>query len=313
MATKKLTLRPDSIVTHLLFDEKKHRVAGLEVLDSQSNERHTYYAKIIFLCASTIGSTWILLNSRPPQYPEGIGASSGVLGHYLMDHHQRAGASAKVEGFDDKYYLGRRPNGIYVPRFRNVGNDKRNYLRGFGYQGAASRESWQRVIAEAGFGADFKEKATEPGDWTMGLWGFGEGLPYFENQVHLNFDKKDKWGLPTLNFDAEFKENERLMRLDMANDAAEMLEAAGCKNVRPYNEMTPPGHSIHEMGTARMGNDPKQSVLNKHNQVHDCPNVFVTDGSFMVSASCVNPSLTYMAFTARAADYAVKELKAQRL
>ncbi len=313
MATKRLTVRPHSIVNSIIYDPKKGKAKGVLVIDSETNERHEFYASIIFVCASTIGSTWILKNSISPQFQNGLGNSSGVLGHYLMDHHFRTGASGTVDGFDDYYLYGRRPNGIYVPRFRNIGNDKRDYIRGFGYQGGASRSGWQRVIGEMGFGEDLKEKATEPGKWTMGLGAFGECLPYFDNKMTLNFDKKDKWGQPTVHFDAEFKENEKKMRKDMMNDAAEMLEAAGLKNITPYDRGSYPGMAIHEMGTARMGKDPKTSVLNEWNQIHDCKNVFVTDGSAMTSASCVNPSLTYMALTARAADYAVKELKKRNI
>lgn len=313
MATKRLTVRPHSIVNSIIYDPKKGNAKGVLVIDSETSERHEFYAKIIFVCASTIGSTWILKNSISPQFQNGLGNSSGVLGHYLMDHHFRTGASGTVDGFEDYYLYGRRPNGIYVPRFRNIGNDKRDYIRGFGYQGGASRSGWQRIIGEMGFGEDLKEKATEPGKWTMGLGGFGECLPYFDNKMTLNFDKKDKWGQPTVHFDAEFKENEKKMRKDMMNDAAEMLEAAGLKNVTPYDRGSYPGMAIHEMGTARMGKDPKTSVLNEWNQIHDCKNVFVTDGSAMTSTSCVNPSLTYMALTARAADYAVKELKKRNI
>jgi choline dehydrogenase-like flavoprotein len=189
------------------------------------------------------------------------------------------------------------------------GDEKRNYLRGFGYQGSASREGWGRQIAELNIGAEFKEALGEPGKWTMGIGGFGEMLPYHDNKITLSKEKKDKWNLPVLEFDVEFKENEKNMRKDIVNDAVEMLEAAGVKNVKGGDQGCEPGWGIHEMGTARMGNDSKTSVLNKWNQVWDAMNVFVTDGSFMTSASCVNPSLTYMAMTARAADFAVKELK----
>jgi choline dehydrogenase-like flavoprotein len=313
MATKRLTLRPHSIVNSIIYDPKTSKAKGVLVIDSETNERHEFFAKIIFVCASTIGSTWILQNSISPQFQNGLGNSSGVLGHYLMDHHFRTGASGIAEGFEDYYLYGRRPNGIYVPRFRNMGSEKRDYIRGFGYQGGASRSGWQRTIAEMGFGEDLKEKATEPGNWTMGLGGFGECLPYHENYMKLNLDKKDKWGQPTVHFDAEFRENEMKMRKDMMNDAAEMLEAAGLKNITTYDRGSYPGMAIHEMGTARMGKDPKTSILNEWNQVHECKNVFVTDGASMVSTSCVNPSLTYMALTARAADYAVKELKKKNL
>ncbi len=313
MATKRLTLRPYSIVNSLIYDAKKNRAKGVLVIDSQTGERHEFYSKIVFVCASAISSAWILLNSTPPQYPNGLGNSTGNLGHYLMDHQSQVGASGRIEGFEDKYYLGRRPNGIYIPRFRNIGSDKRDYLRGFGYQGGASRQGWQSMVGEAGFGANFKEKATEAGDWTMSLAAFGECLPYFENMMSLNVDVKDKWGQPTITFDAEFKDNEKRMKGDMKNDAVEMLEAMGCHKVTTYDNNATLGGSIHEMGTARMGNDPKTSVLNAWNQVHDCKNVFVTDGASMVSSSCVNPSLTYMALTARAVDFAVKALKTKAL
>jgi choline dehydrogenase-like flavoprotein len=226
-----------------------------------------------------------------------------------MDHHLGVGASGDVEGYDDKYYYGRRANGIYIPQYRNLFNDKRDYLRGFGYQGSASRLGWNREIAELNIGGEYKDNLAEPGAWTMGIGGFGEILPYHENKITLSKTVKDKWGLPVLDFDAEWKENERKMRIDMQNDAIEMLTAAGLKNVKGRDGDGTIGRGIHEMGTARMGNDPKTSVLNKWNQVWDAPNVFVTDGACMTSANCVNPSLTYMALTARAADHAVSELK----
>jgi choline dehydrogenase-like flavoprotein len=253
------------------------------------------------------------MNSISSQFPNGLGNESGELGCNVMDHHFRIGASGQYDGHEDKYYYGRRPNGIYIPRYRNIGSDKRDYLRGFGYQGGASRSGWGRIIAEEGFGPELKEKATEPGGWSMSITGFGECLPYHENRITLNTADKDKWGQPTLIFDVEFKENEQRMRKDMMNDAAEMLETAGLKNVRTYDNGSWPGMAIHEMGVARMGNDPKTSVLNKWNQIHACKNVFVTDGACMTSASCVNPSLTYMALTARAVDYAVSELKKKNL
>lgn len=309
VATGNLTLRPFSIVNAILYDKDKKRATGVRVIDAETMQHIEFYAKIIFVNGSTLGTTHLLLNSTSDEFPNGFGNSSGQLGHNLMDHHFRNGAQGVAEGFDDKYYYGRRANGIYVPRFRNVGNDKRDYLRGFGYQGGASRTGWQRDVAELSFGADLKEELTKPGPWKMGLGGFGETLPYFENKVTLDHSKKDKWGQPVLAIDCEFKENERKMRIDMQNDAAEMLEAAGMKDVKTYDNGSFPGMAIHEMGTARMGNDPKTSVLNKWNQMHDVPNVFITDGSCMVSSACQNPSLTYMALTARACDHAVSELK----
>jgi choline dehydrogenase-like flavoprotein len=313
MATKRLTLRTNSIVNSIIYDEKKGKAKGVLVIDSITNERHEYQAKVIFVCASAISSGWILMNSTSPQFQNGLGNGSGELGHNVMDHHFRTGANGSFEGLEDKYLFGRRPNGIYIPRYRNVGSDKRDYVRGFGYQGGGSRSSWQRVVAELGFGAEMKEKATEPGNWSMGLTGFGECLPKHENHIRLNKDKKDKWGQPTLHFDVGFGDNETKMRKDMMNDAAEMLEAAGLKNVRTYDAGSYPGMAIHEMGTARMGRDPKTSVLNGNNQMHEVKNVFVTDGAAMASSGCVNPSLTYMAMTARAADFAVNELKKRNL
>ncbi|HEX8334990.1 MAG TPA: GMC family oxidoreductase, partial [Segetibacter sp.] len=309
VATGNLTLRPFSIVNSIIYDKDKKRAAGVRVIDAETNQTTEFFAKIIFVNASTLPTAFILLNSTSDVFPEGLGNSSGQLGHNLMDHHFKCGASGTAEGFDDKYFYGRRANGIYVPRFQNIGKDKRDYIRGFGYQGGASRAGWQRDVAEMSFGADFKDNASTPGPWRMGLGGFGETLPYFENKVTIDKSKKDKWGQPVLAIDAEFKDNEKKMRLDMMNDGAEMLEAAGMKNVSTYDNNSVPGMAIHEMGTARMGNDPKTSVLNKWNQMHDVKNVFVTDGSFMVSSACQNPSLTYMAMTARACDYAVKELK----
>jgi choline dehydrogenase-like flavoprotein len=306
-----MTLRANSIVYELIYDEQKGKATGVKVLDSETGETVEYYAKVIFLCASTMGSAFIMLNSVSNRFPNGFGNDSGELGHNIMDHHLGVGAGGQMEGFEDQYFYGRRANGVYIPRFRNIGKDKRDYLRGFGYQGGGSRQSWSSLVAEMSIGADLKSAATTPGAWSIGLGGFGEILPDHSNQVTINRDLKDKYGLPTLLFDTEFKDNDYKMRIDMANDAAEMLEAAGAKNVQSYDRKSQHGIGlgIHEMGTARMGKDPKTSVLNKYNQVHACKNVFVTDGSFMTSAACVNPSLTYMAFTARAADYAVNELK----
>ncbi|GAB2520961.1 GMC oxidoreductase [Spirosoma aerophilum] len=307
--TGRLTLRPDSVVTEVMYDENKKRATGVRIVDAVTLQPKEYYASIIFVCGSTLGSTAVLLNSKSNRFPNGLGNDSEQLGHNLMDHHFRIGASGDWEGDLDKYYIGRRANGIYVPRYRNIGNDKRDYLRGFGYQGGGSRQGWQRNIAEMSFGSDYKEELTKPGPWTMGLGGFGETLPYYENRMYLDKNEKDKWGMPLVVFDAELKENEKKMRIDMMNDAKEMLESSGVKNVKAYDRGSYLGMAIHEMGTARMGRDPKTSVLNGNNQMHAVKNVFVTDGACMVSASCVNPSLTYMALTARAADFAVKEMK----
>jgi choline dehydrogenase-like flavoprotein len=308
--TGNMTLRPHSIVHSVIYDEAKGKAVGVKVLDAETKQEIDYFAKIIFLNASTLGSTFILLNSTSKRFPNGMGNGSDQLGHNLMDHQYRTGAEAKVEGFEDKYYIGRRPNGIYIPRFRNIGNDKRtDYIRGFGYQGSASRDGWQRGVSELTYGEDLKNSLTEPGGWSIGITGFGECLPSHENKVSIDYNNKDIYGLPTLNIDAEWKANEKAMRIDMRESAAEMLEAASFKDVNTYDNPNNMGLGIHEMGTARMGHNAKTSVLNKWNQVHEAKNVFVTDGAAMTSSACQNPSLTYMALTARAVDHAVSELK----
>ena len=309
MKTGNLTLRPWSIVTKILYDKDKKKATGVEVLDAETNQTIVYKAKIIFLNASTLNSAWILMNSATDIWPDGLGSSSGELGHNIMDHHLGVGAGGRVEGYEDKYTYGRRANGIYIPRYRNLFGDKRDYLRGFGYQGGAGRGRGLASAEELSIGADYKEALSQPGSWYMNIGGFGETLPYHENKVTLDKTRKDKWGLNVLAMDIEYKDNEKRMRKDMMNDAVEMLEACGVKDVKGHDGDGTLGRGIHEMGAARMGKDPKTSVLNKFNQVWDAPNVFVTDGSFMTSASCVNPSLGYMAFTARAADHAVSELK----
>jgi choline dehydrogenase-like flavoprotein len=312
-ATKRLTLKPWSIVTEVLYDKNKKRATGVRVLDAVTEQVTDYRAKIIFLNASTLNTAWLLMRSATDVWPGGLGSSSGELGHNLMDHHFRLGAEGRIDGLLDKYYFGRRPTGFYIPRYRNLFGEKRDYLRGFGYQGGAGREGWSRVVKELGVGAAFKERASQPGDWTIGGTAFGEMLPNHENTITLDRTKKDKWGLPVLAIDCATGENEARMRKDMMNDMAEMLEQCGVKDVHTFDNGYFPGMGIHEMGTARMGRDPKTSVLNSHNQVWDAPNVFVTDGSCMASTACQNPSLTYMALTARAADFAVNELERRNL
>ncbi|MEP6549281.1 MAG: GMC family oxidoreductase [Gammaproteobacteria bacterium] len=311
--TGKLTLKPWSIVTEVLYDKDRKRASGVRVLDAVTEQWADYTAKLVFLCASTLNSTWLLLRSATDVWPGGLGSSSGELGHNLMDHHFRCGAEGKLSGLDDKYYYGRRPTGIYIPRYRNLFGDKRQYLRGFGYQGSASREGWSRAVKELGVGAAFKDELTSPGPWVFGATGFGEMLPNHANHIGLDASRQDKWGLPVLKIDCATGENEHLMRKDMMSDMAEMLEQTGAKMISTYNDGYFPGMSIHEMGTARMGKYPTSSVLNAHNQVWDAPNVFVTDGACMTSSACQNPSLTYMALTARAADYAVNELNRRNL
>ncbi|MFN3138159.1 MAG: GMC oxidoreductase [Allomuricauda sp.] len=309
--TGNLTLRPDSIVHEIIYDPNTKKATGVKVIDRETKEAHEFKAKVIFLCASAVASTSILMQSRSDRFPNGLGNDSGELGHNLMDHHFQVGASGKFDGFEDKYYKGRKPNGVYIPRFRNLGGDSdvSSFKRGYGYQGGASRGNYEELVAEASFGKEYKDAMLTPGGWNFSINAFGEVLPYHENKMTLDYDKKDQWGLPTVTFDAEIRENELNMRKDMQDQAVQMLEKAGAKDITPFDAPYALGLGIHEMGTARMGSDPKTSVVNGNNQVHGCENVYVTDGAFMTSASCVNPSLTYMAFTARAANHAAQELK----
>jgi len=308
-ATGNLTLQANSIAVSVIFDKEAGKASGIRVLDAETGETKEYFAKVIFLCASTLGTTWLLLHSKSQYFPDGFENTSDVLGHYLMDHHFQIISTAEFEEMNDRYYYGSRPNGIYVPRFRNLKEKHPDFLRGYGMQGEGSRGGWRDGINQSGYGAKFKDSLMNPGHWKMELQAFGECLPYNDNKVELNFGVTDKWGLPTLTISCEFKENEYAMRKDMAETTYEMLEAAGGKNIETHLGPDIPGFGIHEMGTARMGKDPKTSVLNKYNQMHDALNVFVTDGSCMTSSACQNPSLTYMALTARAADYAVDQLK----
>ena len=307
--TGRMTVRPYSVVHSLIFDSQTRRVTGVRVVDGQTKKTLEFQARIIFVCGSTLESTRILLNSVTPEFPDGLGNSSGQLGKNLMDHIMAGGARGTIPGFLDRIQTGRRPNGIYVPRFRNVSNKEKDFLRGYGFQGGAERAGWDRGILEPGFGVNFKNSLKQPGPWTMRFHGFGECLPNPANFVEIDKERVDAWGVPTLRIHCEWRENEKAMQEDMAVAAAEMLAAAGAKEIRPYIQHDPPGLTIHEMGTARMGKDPKTSVLNAHNQVHDVPNLFMTDGACMTSSSCVNPSLTYMALTARACDYAVSQMK----
>ena len=308
-ATGRLTIRPHSIVESVLYDESSDRATGVRVIDAETHEVIEIDGSLVFLCASTLGSTQILLNSKSRRFPDGLANSSGALGHYLMDHTMRAGAFARIEGFDDRDYFGRRPNGIYVPRFRNVGGQETDFLRGYAYQGSAFRPDWTRGTLVEGMGADFKHALRRPGPWYMSFGGFGECLPRYDNYVDLDPDRVDAWGVPLLRVHCTWGENERAMRRDAAEQAAEMLEAVGGRDIVTYNEDSPPGLTIHEMGTARMGRDRRTSVLNGWCQAHDVPNLFVTDGAAMASVACQNPSITFMALTARACAYAVDETK----
>jgi len=313
--TGRLTIRPYSVVHSLIFDSSARRISGVRVIDAQSKAPLEFKARVFFLCASTLESTRILLNSATPEFPNGLANSSGELGHNLMDHHMGSGASGTMPGHLDKMPFGNRPSGIYLARFRNIDakSRQRDFLRGYGYQGGGSREGWSRGLNSVGLGAEFKNSLKMPGKWSLGIGGFGECLSNHDNYVEVDKNKLDAWGIPTLKIHCGWGENELAMSKDIAIQAAEMLAAAGAKDIRVDHEITPPGLAIHEMGTARMGRDPKTSVLNAHNQAHDAKNLFMTDGSCMASTSCVNPSLTYMALTARACDFAVSEMKKNNL
>ncbi len=315
--TGKLTLLHHAAVREVIYDKEQQRASGVRVRLTDSGDDTEFFSRgVIFLNASTLNTAAILLASTSDAQPNGLGNDSDQVGRNIMDHHHRIGASGTFEGYDDKTEQGRKPLGFYIPRFVNIDrSSKRDYLRGFGYQGGGSRQGWWRLVGETNvsLGAELKQAVLRPGTWSMGMTGFGESLPNPENRVTLNRELLDKDGLPTLIMDCGFGENERLMRKDMDTCAAEMLEAAGAKHVAMHGQEAHPGFSIHEMGSARMGRDPKTSVLNRHNQLWACPNLYVTDGSAMVSAGCVNPSLTYMALTARAVDHAVQSLNRRDL
>lgn len=311
-ATGNLTLQANMVVKELIHDDQTGRITGVKCIDTNTMQAETISARLVFLCASTIGSTQILMNSKSAKHPNGIGGNSGALGRYLMDHTYGLSAMG-VLGHDlDTIQYGNRPNGLYIPRFRNVDGEDAdvNFTRGYGYQGMALRLDWTTLGKLPGFGKNYKERVTKPGPWGIGFGGFGEALPAAGNRMMLNADQLDRFGMPQVSFNYDWTANEVKMRTDMATQAEKMLKAAGALFTITMDEMSVPGLGIHEMGTARMGHDPKDSVLNKWNQVHDVPNLFVTDGSAMTSSSCVNPSLTYMALTARAVDYAVKQVKA---
>ena len=305
-ATGNLTVRPHSLVNKVLYDEHKQKAYGVEILDTETKQTQEFYARILFLNAATVATTFILLNSTSNRFPNGLGNDSDQVGRNLMDHHKGLSVTANVDGFEDSYYYGRRPTNIYIPRFRNVHEQSKHFVRGYHYGAGAYRG---RQTDDTNIGAALKENITEAGGWHIGLYAFGECLPYADNRITLNHAKKDQWGRPIITIDCSFKDNEKAMFADIATTGKEMLETAGYKDVNVSGSMSFPGNANHEMGTARMGRDAKTSVLNAHNQMHQVRNIFISDGSCMASASCVNPSLTYMALTARACHYAVQELK----
>ena len=311
-ATGNLTLLPDSIVIEIIYDAQRQRATGVRVMNAHTRAVTEYYARIIFLNASTIATASILLNSVSSRFPEGLGNSSGQIGHNLMDHFTGTGAEAEFDGMEDKYYSGRKPIGIYVPRFRNVSpaTARKDYITRLRSPGQGARAEWKENEARLpGFGAAFKEKLLRPGPWIMWLGGWGETLPYFDNKITLDKEHKDPWGLPLVKIDFEYHDNEKAMSKDILAGIQEMFSVAGFSNVRAYSYLQPGGTAVHEMGTVRMGHDPRTSVLNGNNQMHEVKNIFVTDGSCMTSSGTANPSLTYMALTARACDFAFSELK----
>ncbi len=311
-ATGNLTLRPFSVVSEIIYDEKQGKATGVRVIDTNTKEVIDFYARILFLNASTIATAALLLNSKSHRFPNGFGNSSDQVGRNLMDHFSNAGAAGEHEGYQDIYYKGRRPAGFYIPRFRNLQSEKEKlaFRRGYGIQGHGERKEWMdKSIGLEGVGKAYKEALTTPGYWTVWMAAWGECLPYADNRVTLDDSDKDKWGMPLIKINFEYRENEQKMMEDAQLTSAEMLTRAGFKNVDTFKYRIPPGSTVHEMGTARMGKDPKTSVVNEYNQVHEAKNVFITDGSCMTSSAWQNPSLTYMALTARACDYAVNELK----
>lgn len=314
-ASKNLTVLTDAVVTEVLYDANTNRAKGVRAIDAKTGEAFDYGAKMVFLNAGSINSTAILLNSARDSVPNGLGNSSGELGHNLMDHFIYAGAEGELDGYEDRYYKGRSPGSIHIPRFRNINKftEHSDFIRGYAFHGFGARKGWKDLDLKKGAGVDFKEKLLKPGRWKMRINGMGETLPYHDNRISLHKDKKDKYGMPIIDLQFSFGSNEKRMREDVKMSAEEMLDVCGFKEVKAFDYGLPGGQAIHEMGTARMGRDPKTSVLNKYNQLHDVPNVFVTDGACMTSSGTQNPSITYMALTARACHYAVEQLKKNKL
>lgn len=308
-ATGNLTIKPYALVNRVIYDAFTQKATGVEVIDTRGTLTETFFARIIFLNAATVATTAILLNSVSDRFPNGLGNDSDQLGRNLMDHHKGLSIAGEIEGYLDSYYFGRRPTNIYIPRFRNATEPVKDFLRGYHFGGAAFRSQSEN----AEIGTATKKSMSEPGSWQLSLYAFGECLPYADNRITLDPKEKDAWGRPLISIDCSFRENEMKMHADTGVTGKEMLEQAGFRNVKINGSISFPGNANHEMGTARMGHDPKTSVLNAFNQVHAVPNLFITDGSCMTSSSCVNPSLTYMALTARAAKHAVDELKKGKL
>jgi choline dehydrogenase-like flavoprotein len=311
-ASGNLSVVYDAVVAEVLYDDKQKRATGVSVIDAHTKESTEYFAKIIFLNASTIDTASILMRSTSSRFPDGLGNDSKQVGHNLMDHFIGSGAAGDYRGMEDKYYYGRKPAGIYIPRFRNLNAESsvKDYVRGYGFQASGARKSWDDMNAAIpGFGIEFKEKLLKPGPWTLWIGGYGETLPYYDNRISLDESKKDAWGLPVVRIHFKYGENELAMKKDIQQTAIEMLQKAGFIDVGGFSYNMPGGSAVHEMGTVRMGRDPGTSVLNGFNQMHAIKNLFITDGSCMTSSAWQNPSLTYMALTARAVDFAVNELR----
>jgi choline dehydrogenase-like flavoprotein len=312
-ATGNLTLLTDQVVERIEYDPATRRATGVRALDTKSRLGQTYTARLVFLCAGAFNSVAVLLRSASPQHPKGLANGSGVLGRYIMDHANGLAAVGPVPGFEAHTTFGNRPTGIIVPRFRNVTRRDARFLRGYSFQGGAFQRSWTRGQGAPGLGADFKAQLRGPGPWLFAFVAFAECLPRAENRITLDEVAKDLVGLPQLRIHLKYGDNERAALSDAGAEAEKMIAAMGGKAAFSFREMPTPGMSVHEMGGARMGDDPAQAVLDGHNRAHEVRNLFVTDGACMASAACQNPSLTYMALTARAADFAVTELKAGRL
>jgi choline dehydrogenase-like flavoprotein len=309
LKTGNLTLRPFSVVHSIIYDEKTKKATGVRVIDTQTKEATEFFAKIIFVNAACLNTNLILLNSISSRFPNGLGNDSGLLGKYIAFHNYMGNVSATIDGFLDTYEYGRRPTQPMLPNFRNVYKQDMDFQGGYMSFYGAGRTEWQRGFGEAGVGAEYKQSLLEPGGWYISMMMQGETVPLEKNHVRLSNDQKDDWGIPLLITSIDYTDNDHKMKKDFWEQGAAMLEKAGCKNVNPILDNRVPGNDIHEMGGVRMGNDPKTSLLNQWNQLHHCENVFVTDGACMVSTGMQNPSLTFMAMTARAANHAVEELK----
>jgi choline dehydrogenase-like flavoprotein len=305
--TGRLTLRPYSVVNAVVYE--RGRVAGVRVFDSRTREEHEFRARVVFLCASALESARILLHSTSPTFPDGLANTSGQVGRNVMDHIKGAGASGEIEGWNDRHVVGNRPNGIYVPRFRNVGTQTPDFIRGYGLQGGANRQEWHGRTSIPGIGVELKRRLSTLGPWTMSFGGYGECLPREENRCTLDPDTVDAWGIPVLHIDASWSPNELALLKDMSGAAVEILEAVGATHIQPSSHPSVMGSANHEMGTVRMGRDARTSVLDGFNRAHDVPNLYVTDGSCMTSSGWQNPSLTYMALTARACHHAADALR----